>query len=191
MNKKGRIFVISSPSGGGKTTVALRVLSKTDGLVRSISMTTRAPRPGEKNGADYFFVSKEEFEKIKQGGGFLESAEVFGRQYGTPRKFVEAELARGKDVLLVIDVQGGLQVKRNCPDAELIFIDPPSLEELERRLRERKTDSEESIQTRLNMAREELADVVHYDHVVQNHQDVELAVKDTMNIIRKARAGKA
>lgn len=183
--------MISSPSGGGKTTVALRVLAKTDGLVRSISMTTRAPRPGEKNGADYFFVSKEEFEKIKRTDGFLESAEVFGRQYGTPRKFVEAELARGKDVLLVIDVQGGLQVKRNCPDAELIFIDPPSLEELERRLRERKTDSEESIQTRLNMAREELADVVHYDHVVQNHEDIELAVKDTMDIIRKARAGKA
>jgi guanylate kinase len=186
-NRRGTIIVLSSPSGGGKTTLAARVLAKTDGLVRSVSMTTRPPRSGEKSGDDYFFVSREEFERIKREGGFLEHATVFGHQYGTPHRFVEAELKKGKDVLLVIDVQGAMAVKEKCPDAELVFVNPPPLAELEKRLRERKTDSEEAIRVRLETARRELEQKNRYNHIVSNAGDIEAAVAETMGIIRTIR----
>ncbi len=189
-SKTGHVFVISAPSGGGKTTVASQLLARDKNLARSVSMTTRPPRAGEKNGEDYLFVSKEEFEKIRREDGFLESAVVFGHHYGTPRKFVEDRLREGKDVLLVIDVQGAMAVKKKRPDAMLIFIEPPSLAELERRLRERKTDSEEAIQVRLKTAREELARSAAYDRRVKN-EDLEVAVAETNGIIQKIRSEKS
>ncbi len=186
---RGRIFIISSPSGGGKTTLMTQLLAQNGNLARSISMTTRTPRTGEKNGEDYIFVSKDEFENIKKKDGFLESAEVFGQQYGTPRAFVEQELNKGKDVLLVIDVQGAMLVKEKCPDAVRIFIDPPSMEELEKRLRNRQTDSEESIQRRLKIARDEMAQSRVYEHRVTN-KDLNVAVAETSEIIRRERIAK-
>ena len=183
-NKVGRIFVVSSPSGGGKTTLAGRLLDRDSRLVRSISMTTRQPRAGEKEAQDYFFVSKEEFDRIKERDGFLESATVFGYQYGTPKAFVDEKRREGKDVLLLIDVQGAMSVKKTFPEAVLIFINPPSISELERRLRERATDSEETIQKRLKIAHRELSECDHYDHVIEN-KDLALAVEQLSRIIKE------
>lgn len=187
--RTGSIFVVSSPSGGGKTTLTQQVLAQFADLVRSVSMTTRPPRAGEKNGEDYVFVSEQEFEKIRKEDGFLESASVFGHHYGTPLKFVEEKLRGGKDVLLVIDVQGAMAVKKKRPDAVLIFIEPPSLEELERRLRNRGTDSEESIRLRLKIARDEMAKSKDYQYRVKN-KDLDVAVTQTGEIIKRVRSEK-
>ena len=179
----GKIFVMSAPSGGGKTTLDAEVLAQNPNLARSVSMTTRSPRPGEKSGDDYVFVSEPEFEKVRKQDGFLESATVFGRHYGTPKKFVEDQLRKGKDVLLVIDVQGAMAVKKKRPDAVLIFVNPPSMKELERRLRERKTDSEDAIQLRLKVARDEMAKSKEYDYRVTN-DDLKKAAAETNAIIQ-------
>lgn len=181
-NRMGKLFVVSSPSGGGKTTLTAEVLARNTGLVRSISMTTRSPRMGEENNKDYIFVSEEAFENIKRQDGFLEYATVFGHQYGTPREFVEDQRKAGKDVLLVIDVQGAMIVKKKCPDAALVFIKPPSFEELEKRLRDRGTDSERDIHTRLVVARGELEKTRFYDYCI-NNDNLAVAVTKLAGII--------
>ena len=157
--RKGRLFVISASSGTGKTTLARELLKEDKNLVASISYTTRPPRPREHNGEDYYFVSKEEFMDIKKKNGFLEWANVFGRYYGTPKKQVEEHLKRGRDVLLLIDVQGAKKVKKTKPDAVFIFLAPPSKEELKRRLQKRGTESKQEINKRYRVATRELKEL--------------------------------
>ena len=166
---KGILFVLSAPSGGGKSTILKQVMSDLPGLVFSVSHTTRAPRPGEQDGRDYHFVSREDFKAIrdKQPSGFLEWAEVHGNMYGTSRDEVEKHLQAGMDVVLDIDVQGAMQVRKTS-DPVMVFIVPPSLSELERRLRGRGTESEENIALRLENARDELGYKDIYDYLVVN-----------------------
>ncbi len=158
-NKQGRLFVISASSGTGKTTLARELLKEDKNLVQSISYTTRPPRLNEHNGEDYFFVTKKEFLDKKNRNGFLENANVFGHHYGTPKKEVDEHLKRGRDVLLLIDVQGAKKVKKKRPDAVFIFLTPPSKEELHRRLNKRGTESKKEIQKRLRVATRELVEL--------------------------------
>ncbi len=157
--RQGRLFVISASSGTGKTTLARELLKEDKNLVPSISYTTRLPRPAEHNGQDYYFVTKREFLQKKKKRGFLEWANVFGRFYGTPKKKVEEHLRRGRDVLLLIDVQGAKKVKRVRPDAVFIFLAPPSKEELKRRLEKRGTESRKEIRHRYRVATTELKEL--------------------------------
>jgi len=180
------IVVVSGPSGAGKSTIVKRVLEEDKRLSLSISLTTRPPRPGEEDGREYRFVNEEEFLKVRNSGGLLEWAEVYGHYYGTPRDLVELKLREGFDVLLEIDVQGGMQVKKSVEQASMIFIVPPGLEELETRLRGRGTDSDEVIKRRLKGAREELEFYREYDYVVINDR-VEDCVSDVLSIIRAER----
>ena len=165
---RGLLIVISAPSGTGKTTLTRMLLEEFPHMEFSVSFTTRPPRPGEVNGRDYWFISKEEFLKRIEEGDFLEWAEVYGNLYGTSKSQVLKALNEGKDVLLDIDPQGALQVKRNFPEAVLIFILPPSLKELEERLRRRGTDTEEVIKRRLEIAREEIKRAPLYDYIIVN-----------------------
>lgn len=158
-HKTGRLFVISASSGTGKTTLAQELLKEDKNLVQSISYTTRPPRLNEHNGEDYFFVTKKEFLDKKNRNGFLESANVFGHHYGTPKKEVDEHLKRGRDVLLLIDVQGAKKVKKTRPGAVFIFLTPPSKEELRRRLNKRGTESKKEIQKRLRVATRELVEL--------------------------------
>lgn len=171
---RGNLIVLSGPSGAGKGTLCRYLLSSQSGLQLSISATTRPPRNGEVDGVHYFFMTKEDFEKQIQAGCFLEWAQVYDNFYGTPYRPVEEALAQGKDVLLEIDIQGALQVKQHYPEATLIFIAPPSLEELARRIYGRGTDSSDVIQKRLSMASAELEYIDRYDYCVIN-DDVERA----------------
>ena len=157
--RHGRLFVISASSGTGKTTLAHELLKEDKNLVASVSCTTRAPRPNERDGKDYFFVTKKEFFDIKKKNGFLEWANVFGRYYGTPKKRVEEHLSRGRDVLLLIDVQGAKKVKKTKNDAVFIFLVPPSKQELKRRLEKRGTDSKREIGHRYRIATRELVEL--------------------------------
>ena len=161
--------MLSAPSGGGKSTMLKEVMAGLPGLVFSVSHTTRLPRPGEENGCEYHFVSREEFEDIQrqQPPGFLEWAEVHGNLYGTSRKEVEQHLRAGKDVVLDIDVQGAMQVMESA-DPVTVFITPPSLAELEKRLRGRGTESEENIGLRLANAKTELSHKDRYDYLIVN-----------------------
>ncbi|MDH3349100.1 MAG: guanylate kinase [Desulfobulbaceae bacterium] len=162
-------FIISSPSGGGKTTILKKVLAGLPGIVFSISHTTRSPRPGEVNGRDYYFVTEEEFIAVREQtpSGFIEWARVHDNFYGTSRSDVEMRLKEGADVILDIDIQGARQVK-DAIEAVSIFIAPPSLTELERRLRGRGTESEEVVALRLANARRELTAAAEYDYLVIN-----------------------
>jgi len=184
--RKGMLIVVSAPSGGGKSTILRAVMNRMDGLEYSISATTRLPRAGEIDGRDYFFLSREEFQARIAEGGFLEHAEVHGNLYGTPRAEIERACLSGRDIVLDIDVQGGAQVKRRAPDAALIFILPPSLAELERRLRDRASDSPADIELRLRNARNEMRRWRDYDYAVIN-DDLERAVRDVEEIIRAER----
>jgi len=166
--QKGLLIVISAPSGTGKTTLCHMLLEEFPNMEFSISYTTRKPRPGELNGRDYFFVDRKTFERMIEEGDFLEWAEVYGNLYGTSKSQVLKALKEGKDILLDIDTQGALQVKKNFPEAVLIFILPPSLKELERRLKKRGTDDEETIKKRLQIAREEIRNALEYDYIVVN-----------------------
>jgi guanylate kinase len=179
---RGLLIVISAPSGTGKTTLCHKLLEEFPDVEFSVSYTTRRPRPGEVNGRDYWFVSREEFMKMVEEGDFLEWAEVYGNLYGTSKSQVLKALNQGKDVLLDIDTQGALQVKKNFPDAVLIFILPPSLQELERRLRKRGTDDEETIKKRLKIAREEIKRARHYDYLIVN-DELEVAYNKLKSII--------
>lgn len=192
---RGRLFVIAAPSGAGKTSLVRALMEHEPGLRFSISYTTRAQRPTEKHGHDYFFVTSDEFEAMAAGGEFLEHARVFDNRYGTARRQVEAALAAGHNLILEIDWQGAQQIRRALPECVSIFILPPSRAELERRLRGRGTDSEEVIQRRL---RDAAADMTHwdeFDHVVVN-DDFETALADLLAIVRcdgaeRAAAGRA
>jgi guanylate kinase len=168
--RRGILFVISSPSGAGKTTLARR-LAERHNLHFSVSYTTRAPRPGERNGEDYCFVSNEEFERMVDAQEFAEWAVVHGNRYGTAIATVDQAIEQGKDTLFDIDYQGGRQIRQKWPnDSVLCFILPPSMEELERRLRQRATDSAETIARRLAMAHKELFHYSDYDYLVVNDE---------------------
>jgi guanylate kinase len=166
--RRGQLFVVSAPSGAGKTTVVERVIAATPGLRRSRSYTSRRARPGETDGVDYHFVSRDRFEAMIAGGQFLEWAEYSGNLYGTAVVDTERELEAGTDLVLVIDVQGARQVRRHRPASVLVFVLPPSAGELEVRLRTRGEDSEEQVRLRLQAAREEVQAVAEYDYVVVN-----------------------
>lgn len=182
---RGLLIVISGPSGVGKGTVRDYFMKDSElNLTYSISMTTRVPRNGEINGIDYIFTDKEDFEKKIETGGFLEWAEFVGNYYGTPLDQVEKLRNEGKNVVLEIEVQGATQVKERCPDAITIFIIPPSIEELEKRIRGRKSEPEEIIQQRLAKAQVELKLVGNYKYVVCN-DDPELASEVIKLIIRR------
>ena len=180
---KGRLYVFSGPSGVGKDTVLSLLLSRSD-LTKSVSATTRAPREGETDGVDYYFVTKEQFETLIREGGMLEYTVYAGNYYGTPKAPVEAWLAEGKDVILKIEVDGGAQIKTLMPESIGIFILPPSKEELERRLRMRGTDSEEAVQKRLAAALNELSCAERYDYRVVN-DDLDLCVDEILAILKK------
>jgi len=180
--EEGLLIVISAPSGAGKTTLTKLLLNEIPSLEFSVSFTTRPPREGEANGRDYWFVSREEFERRIREGDFLEWAEVHGNLYGTSKSQVLKALGEGRDVLLDIDTQGAIEVKKKFPEAVLIFILPPSLGELERRLRKRGTDEEEVIRRRLEFAREEIKKAPLYDYIVLN-EEIEEALRRLVGII--------
>lgn len=184
MSARGKLFVISGPSGVGKGTL-VGMLKGSDDVWVSVSATTRAPREGEVDGQDYFFMDREAFLAKARAGGFIEWAEYSGNCYGTPADKVEDELRAGRDVVLEIEVQGALQVKDRLPEAVLIFIEPPSLEELEARLRGRGTESEEAIARRLETARVELEEKMKYDYTLVN-DDVDEAFRTLRNCMASA-----
>lgn len=176
------LIVISGPSGAGKGTLCNLIKKEFPDIYYSISVTTRKPRQGEKDKVDYFFISKEDFLKLKEEKGLLEWAEVYGNYYGTPRKMVEDNIANGKDVILEIDIQGALQVKKQFSEGVFIFIVPPSINELKRRIEIRGKDSPEDISKRLSCAHDELSYVSEYDYVVVNDK-LENAVVKLKSII--------
>ncbi|WP_204487360.1 guanylate kinase [Caldicoprobacter guelmensis] len=175
MFSKGLLIVVSGPSGAGKGTICNAYLERNPHAVLSVSVTTRKPRAGEKEGVNYFFRDKETFLKMVENGEFLEYAEVYGNYYGTPKKFVEEKLADGRDVILEIDIQGALQVKERFPEAVFIFVIPPSMEELKRRIVKRGTEDAETIYKRFQSAYEELNYISRYNYVILN-DTVESAV---------------
>lgn len=181
MRKRGTLIALSGPSGSGKGTILKRLLAGRDDTVLSISATTRAPRPGELDGVHYYFRTREEFEQMMAENAFLEYAEYNGNYYGTPRAPIADWIAEGKNVLLEIEVQGAEKVMDSGEELVSLFITIPSMEELERRLRGRATETEEKIQGRLAVARWELSRAFRYDYVVIN-DEVELAV-DRINAI--------
>ncbi len=185
--RRGLVLVVSAPSGAGKTTLCKRLLKRDPQISFSVSYSTRAPRDGEKNGIDYFFVDQETFERLIQEGAFLEWAKVHNHYYGTSHEQVEKALSSGRDVLLDIDVQGAVQVRQKLGrDAVLVFILPPNLEELERRLRSRGTEDEETIKRRLSVAKEEIARAQDFDYLVLN-DDLEEAESLLHAILRGER----
>ena len=182
-NRKGLLLVISGPAGVGKGTINLSLISRNSDIRMSVSATTRQPRPGEIDGVHYFFKTEEEFQKMIESGAFLEYMRVFNTHYyGTPKSFVEQELAEGRSVILEIDVQGAMRVKAAYPDAVLIFIAPPSMSELKSRLIHRGTESSEAIERRFETAYHEMELVDRYDYVVVN-DILDLAIARTEDII--------
>ena len=183
MSDRGLLIVFSGPSGVGKGTVRQEIFSTPDHKFEySVSMTTRARRPGEVDGKDYFFRSREEFEELIRNGQMLEYAEYVGNYYGTPLTYVNETLDKGIDVFLEIEVQGALQVKKKVPDAVFIFLTPPDLNELQERLVGRGTDSEEVIAKRIERAREEIALMREYDYAIVN-DEVPLAAERVKRVI--------
>ena len=183
MSERGLLIVFSGPSGVGKGTVRQEIFSTPDHKFEySVSMTTRAQRPGEVDGKDYFFRSREGFEELIRNGQMLEYAEYVGNYYGTPLTYVNETLDKGIDVFLEIEVQGALQVKKKVPDAVFIFLTPPDLNELQERLIGRGTDSEEVIAQRIERAREEIALMSEYDYAIVN-DEVPLAAERVKRVI--------
>ncbi|BAL83281.1 putative guanylate kinase [Selenomonas ruminantium subsp. lactilytica TAM6421] len=175
---KGLLIVVSGPSGTGKGTVCSELLNQAQDLAYSISATTRQPRAGEVDGKNYYFMDKADFEKRIAEGGFLEYANVYGNYYGTPLAKIEERLGKGEDILLEIDTQGALNVMEKCPDGLFIFLVPPSIAELERRIRGRGSETEESLRKRMGSARKEIEDGRKYGYVVVND-----TVKNAVNRI--------
>jgi len=182
MRERGSLFVVSGPSGVGKGTLCNLLLKRVDNIFLSISVTSRPRRGKEKDGVDYYFTTSEDFEEKIKKNEFLEWAKVYNNYYGTPRLTVEEKLNEGYDVLLEIDVQGAMKVKQSMPEGIFIFILPPSLEELERRIIKRGTESEESIRLRMKKAREELKAAPFYDYVIVN-DDLEIAARKLQSIV--------
>lgn len=182
--RTGNLFVISGPSGAGKGTLVARLVKEVPDTWVSVSATTRRPRPGEEEGVSYYFMTKEEFLALADEGGFLEWAIYSDNCYGTPRASVEREMAAGKQVILEIEVQGALQVKQKMPEAHLVFIEPPSLEELERRLRGRGTETDEAIQKRMDTAVVELSRKMEYDIRLVN-DDLDEATRQLVAYVNK------
>lgn len=183
MKKSGVPVVISAPSGAGKSTIAMEVVKECASAVMSTSCTTRPPRPGEKDGKDYFFASVDDFKKKIEKGEFLEWAVVHGHYYGTPLSSLEKLLSANKDVILTIDPQGALSVKRIYPNGVFIFIVPPSWDTLVSRLTRRATDDRATVDIRIANARKELTYLSHYDYLVVN-DELPQAVRDVMSIIQ-------
>lgn len=186
-NQRGMLVVLSGPSGVGKGTVVSQILKRSKRTALSVSCTTRAPRAGESEGKSYFFITKATFEKMIEENGFLEYSNHFENYYGTPKFFVEEKL-KTHDVILEIDVDGALNVKKSCPEALLIMVAPPSRDELAARLRHRGTETEEVILKRLARADYELSKSDQYDYVVIN-DDLNQTVENIMNIIETERKG--
>ncbi len=181
-------FVVSAPSGTGKTTVCRQVVARDGGIEFSVSHTTRTQRPGERNGVDYSFVSREQFAMLVAEGAFVEHAEYAGNLYGTSWSAIDAPLARGRDLLLEVEVQGALQLRERRRDARFVFMLPPSLAELQRRLRGRGTDAAEAVARRLALVERELAAVHDFDYAVVN-DELEQAIGDVLAIVRAERSG--
>ncbi|MBN1526537.1 MAG: guanylate kinase [Candidatus Omnitrophica bacterium] len=183
--KRGKLFVVSAPSGAGKSTLCERLLNDDLGLVRSLSVTTRPPRGGEKEGVDYHFVSKKDFEAMVARDAFLEREENFGYFYGTPKRPIEEALEKGKSALLNIDVKGAMNVRKAYPkESVLIFILPPSIEVLKKRLASRNSDTAETISARLKFARKEMSYKEKYDYRIVNDK-LDTAYKELREIIRR------
>lgn len=185
--KKNNLIIFTGPSGVGKGTIVKQVFSDLENIEFSISCTTREIRPGEKDGVNYFFRTKDEFEKMIKEDALLEWAEFVGNYYGTPKDFVFKTLESGSDVFLEIEVQGALQVMEKYPEAVSIFLVPPSLDELEDRLRTRATETEELLQKRLAKARDEMTYTNKFDHIVMN-DDLDKAVASVKTLILDARS---
>jgi guanylate kinase len=186
-NSRGQLFVVSAPSGTGKTTVVERLVQVVPGVALSRSYTSRPMRPGERDGVDYNFVTRERFQEMVAAEEFLEWADVFGNFYGTCASDCERHLARGCDLILVIDVQGARQVRLRCRDTVGVFVLPPSFEVLEQRLRGRSKDPEAAMQRRLHTARNEVAAFVEYDYVIVN-DELEACVERMKAIVLAERA---
>jgi guanylate kinase len=186
IRRRGTLIVVSAPSGAGKTTLCREARLLLDDLAYSVSYTTRPPRPGEIVGSDFHFVTEAEFLRLREAGAFAEWATVHGNLYGTHAETIERALVDGHDILLDIDTQGARQLRERCPEAVLIFIMPPSLTELEQRLRERRSDADAEIRRRLIRAREEIAQWHMYDYLVEN-RDLKDAVVQLVAIIQAER----
>jgi guanylate kinase len=183
---RGDIFVISAPSGSGKTTICRALLARVEALSLSVSYTTRGRKPGERDGVDYYFVDEERFGNMLDSNDFLETASVYGRRYGTSRLAVEAIVSKGLDAVLEIDVQGGASVKAAVPEAVRIGVLPPDWETLRARLTARDRDSRQEIERRLEAARLEIRELGRYDYLVVN-DDLETAVRQVEWIVRARR----
>lgn len=187
MKKRGLLIVVSGFAGSGKGTLMKRLTEDHEGYALSVSMTTRAPRPGEIHGREYFFVSREEFEQKIRENGLIEYASYVENYYGTPRAYVEEQMAGGKDVILEIEVQGALKVKERFPDAVLIFVLPPGVRELYERLKNRGTETEDVIRKRMRRASEEVSAIEKYDYILIN-DEVEESVRKLHGLIGAAHA---
>jgi guanylate kinase len=187
LSHSGNVFVLSAPSGTGKSTLAKQLVRELPSLGFSTSFTTRAPRPGEVDGQDYFFVSHEQFDAMIAEGGFVEWVQVYGNKYGTGKAWINGQLATGRDILLDIETQGAQAVHAAIPDAVMIFLLPPSAEELSRRLRGRGDSSEEQVKIRLDYAKHELSKFPGYEYLVIN-DTVEAAYRKLEAIILATRA---
>lgn len=186
MHRLGRLYVLSAPSGGGKTTLCNRLLETTPTLVRSVSVTTRSPRRGERDGKDYFFVTREEFQRLKKKRGLLEWTEYARSFYGTPLGPLRESLAEGKDVILLLDIRGAEAVKKRFKDATTIFLLPPSRADLKRRLVGRKTEKKPELLKRLQLAEGEMRVAARYDYVVVN-DDLNRALHTLKRIVKRDR----
>ena len=187
---RGNLFVVVAPSGAGKTSLVAALLKEEPNIRLSISHTTRSPREGEQHGREYHFVPREAFEKMIAADEFLEHADVYGNYYGTSRRWIEEQLAAGEDVLLEIDWQGAAQVRRLFPRMAGIFILPPSLAELRKRLLSRGKDAPEAIERRMASAREEISHVLEFEYIIVN-EEFDSAVADLQAVVRAARLSRA
>lgn len=183
-NKRGKLFVYAGASGVGKGTIMKEVLKKNESIKLSVSATTRSPREGEVDGREYFFVTKEKFKEMIAQEGFLEHAQYCDNFYGTPKAYVDEQLDKGYNVFLEIELQGAQNVLRLRPDAVSIFVMPPSVDELERRLRTRGTETEEAIIKRLSQAQVEMDNAKMYQYIIVN-DDLDKAVEDVLEVVRK------
>ena len=182
----GNLFVVCAPSGAGKTSLVRALLARDPHVHLSVSHTTRAARPGEQDGLDYYYVSRQTFQSMVEAGEFLESAEVHGNYYGTSQRWVDEQRRHGNDIVLEIDWQGARQVRRLIPETISIFVLPPSLEVLRARLTDRRQDSPSVIERRLSAARSEISHVAEFDYVIIN-KDFDDAAEDLASIVRATR----